>query len=724
MAHIAIIDADEVRRSRLAGFAAEVEPGSVVSDFPLAHEALALLAERPADVVAFDWRISDLGGAAFIRRLRALPGGEDCSVLALTAAVDRKARSAALEAGATDFMRPPFDRRGFVTRLRNLLWVARHKAARPVAGDDGEAGLGDALRRSVERLAQVVDAVPALISATDARERCVFVNAHLANILGAAPDALVGRAAVDLFGPEHGARSIALDRLIRDSGAVLPSFEEDIAGPDGRPIHVLTTKAPLRDADGRIVAVLTTSLDITERKRAEGLLRHLAHHDALTDLPNRSLLADRVRQEIARSRRTDRKFALHVFDLDRFKAINDVLGHHVGDGLLKAVAERLAATVRETDIVARLGGDEFAVMQANVRDLDDIRDFARRVRDALAAPVRYDGHDLSTSASIGVSVFPDDGYDVDELLKTADVAMYRAKAEGRDGYRIYAAGMDETVRSITVLETDLRRAIGKDEFELHYQPQVSLASGRIVGAEALIRWRRESGELVLPADFLPCAEETGLIVPISNRMLREACAQAASWPAHGLPPLRVAVNLSGLQFRKTDVERLALEALAQSGLAPERLELEITETTLVRDAGAVAKQLEALRSRGVRFSLDDFGTGYSSLAYVKHLPFDRLKIAKGFIDNLRAGHDAAIVRAVVTLAHSIGMEVIAEGVETAAQVAHLKGEGCDEVQGFYFGRPMRPETFIELVRREMSFMPPETVAPHGGVSLLAPLQQD
>lgn len=721
MTHIAIIEPDAIVRARLADYAAEVMPGATVSAFALGREALARLAEEPADVIALDWSAPDLEGADFMRRLRALPGGAGASVLALTGHSDHDARDAVIGAGATDFLSSPLDRRAFVNRMRNLLLIASRRLERPQSVDGAEAAPAPKLIRCPDQLAQIVDAMPALISAADLDGVCVFVNARLAAELNAAPEALIGRPMLELFGPEHGARSAALDKLIRNSGAVLPSFEEEIAGRDGRPLHVLTAKAPLRNGDGDIVAVLTTSVDITERKRAEGLLHHLAHHDGLTNLPNRSLLIERLRQEIARSRRTDRKFALHVFDLDRFKAINDVLGHHVGDGLLKAVAERLAGTVRETDMVARLGGDEFAVMQASVDGVDDIRDFARRVREALAEPVRFDGHDLSTSASIGVSIFPDDSHDVDDLLKFADIAMYRAKAEGRDGYRIYAAGMDETVRIITTQEADLRRALELDEFELYYQPQVSLSTGRIVGAEALIRWRRGNGDLVMPSDFLPRAEESGLIIPISNRILREACSQAASWPAQGLLPLRVAINLSGEQFRRTDVERLVLDALARSGLAPERLELEITETTLLRDMAAVAKQLDNLRAKGVRVSIDDFGTGYASLAYVKQIPVDRLKIAKSFIDNLKQGNDAAIVRAVVTLAHSIGMEVIAEGVETAAQVAHLKDEGCDEVQGFYFGRPMRPETFVELVRREMALGPASAETPRGvGLERLEP----
>jgi diguanylate cyclase (GGDEF)-like protein/PAS domain S-box-containing protein len=712
MALICILDDRVTNRNIFAKLAATIEPDVTVRTFANPVEALAWMTDNTPDLVVTDYKMPDLDGAEFTRRFRQLPGCEDVPVVVLTVYEERSFRLSALEAGATDFLQSPVDHHEFLTRARNLLKMRRQQlviASRAVKLEDelrtSERSRAQALRDSSERLAQVIDTVPALISAADRQGRCIFVNAHQAAIKGVGPADLLGRTAVDLFGPERGGRSIALDKLICESGAALPSFEEEIVGDDGERRHVLTTKAPLRDATGDIVAVLTTSLDITDRKRAERHLRHLAHHDALTDLPNRALLHERVRQAIAQARRTDRKFALHLFDLDRFKGINDVLGHHFGDRLLRAVADRLRATVRESDTVARLGGDEFAILQDNVTSVEDTRDLARRIRESLSAPFRFDGEGVSTSASIGIAVFPDNGFDVDELLKNADLAMYRAKADGRDGFKAFAADMDTTARAITVLESDLRRALARGEFELHFQPQVALVTGRIVGAETLIRWRRENGDIIAPGEFLPRAEENGLIVPINNWVLREACAQAAAWSRQGLPPLRIAVNLSGVQFRKVDIENLVAEALEQSGLEPGRLELELTETILLQDTGMVVKQLEALRARGVTFSIDDFGTGYSSLAYVKHFPVDRLKIDRSFIGNLKTdANDAAIVRAIVNLGHSLDLEVIAEGVETAAQVAHLRAEGCDEVQGFYFGRPMPSDMFVDLVRRETLLM--------------------
>jgi len=708
MALVVIVDDRITNRNIFAKLAASIEGGIVVRSFGAPVEALAWLAGNTPDLVITDYKMPELDGAEFTRRFRTLNGCADVPVVVLTVYEERSFRLNALEAGATDFLQSPVDHHEFLTRARNLLKMRRQQvliASRALSLErelrSSERDHEKALRDSSERLAQVIDTVPALISATDRSGRCIFVNAYQAAMKGVEPPELLGRTAVEMFGPEQGGRSASLDRLICESGAALPSYEEEFVTRSGERRHFLTTKSPLRDGGGEIVAVLTTALDITDRKRAEGHLRHLAHHDALTDLPNRALLQDRVRHEIAHARRNDTKFALHLFDLDRFKAINDVLGHHVGDRLLKSVSDRLRGTVRETDAVARLGGDEFAILQTNVLHVDDAKELARRVRAALSASFVFDGEEVTTSASIGIALFPDSAFDFEELLKRADIAMYRAKADGRDGFRVFEADMDTTARAITVLESDLRRALARGEFVLHFQPQVDLESGRILGAEALIRWRRENGDLVPPGDFLPSAEETGLIIPINEWVLNHACQQAAAWRKAGLPPLRVAVNLSAVQFRKQDVQKVVMDAIATSGLEPSLLELELTETILLQDTDLVVAQIKALQQQGVTFSIDDFGTGYSSLAYVKNFPVNRLKIDKSFVHNLKADvNDAAIVRAIINLGHSLGLDVVAEGVETAAQVAHLRAEGCDEVQGYYFGRPMPAEDFVALVRRE------------------------
>jgi diguanylate cyclase (GGDEF)-like protein len=465
---------------------------------------------------------------------------------------------------------------------------------------------------------------------------------------------------------------------------------------------LLTTKSPLRDCSGRVVNVLTTSLDITERKRAEQHLSHLAHHDTLTDLPNRTFLRDRLRRQIARTRRGDRIFALHLLDLDRFKSINDVHGHELGDQLLKAVAERLTSTVGDTEMVARLGGDEFAILQTDVKRADDVTDLAGWIIDILGEPFVLGGHTINTGTSIGITVHPTDGSDADALLKNADLAMYRAKSEGRNTWRMFAADMNAIAREAVVLESDLRKALARKEFQLHYQPQIDIRTGEIVGAEALLRWKRESG-LVGPAEFLPQAEDNGLIVPINEWVLHEACTQAVAWERMGLPPLRIAVNLSPVQFAKQDVARHVMEVLEATGLEPSRLELELTENIVIQNNKSTSDNLRRLQELGVSFSIDDFGTGYSSLAYVKNFPVNRLKIDQGFIRNLENDlNDAAIVRAIVSLGHSLNLDVIAEGVERAEQLEILRKEGCDEVQGYLFSRPLPVKDFVQLFRRAPS----------------------
>ena len=628
-------------------------------------------------------------------------------MVVITAYADRNFRLRALEAGATDFLQSPVDHHEFMTRARNLLKMRMQQQiiksrARSLEQrlETSERSREELLRNSREALAQVIDTVPAMISAADRQGRCVFVNAYQAALVGSSPSLLAGRDVTELFGREQGERSRQLDRLVFESGEGLPSFEEEVTDSDGVRHVFLTTKAALRGAGNDVVSVLTTSLDITDRKVAESHLRHMAHHDSLTDLPNRTLLRDRLQRELARGRRGDRLFALHFLDLDRFKAVNDALGHHLGDRLLQEVGTRLSETVRAEDTVARLGGDEFAILQTEVGNVEEAGQLATRIIDVVTRPFMCDGHEIAISASIGITLHPKDGGDVEELLRNADLAMYRAKEEGRNGYRYFAADMDIHAREAIVLEADLRNALGGDQFVLHYQPQVNLRTGRIVGAEALLRWERPGWGLLRPGEFLPLAEENGLIVAINTWVLREACAQAVVWQKAGLPALRMAVNLSPVQFRKQDVHQLVVQALEDTGLDPELLELELTEGILMQDPEAAAETLRRLRLLGIRFSIDDFGTGYSSLSYVKSFPVDRLKIDQSFVRNLTSDpSDGAIVRAIINLGHSLKLDVLAEGVETAEQLAQLTLERCDEIQGYFISHPLPPNEFRTLMER-------------------------
>ena len=465
---------------------------------------------------------------------------------------------------------------------------------------------------------------------------------------------------------------------------------------DGGFLWVLTRgRVVHRAADGRALRMVGTQIDITRRKEAEQRIEHMALHDALTGLPNRSLFRTRLSSEIAHAARDEGVFAVLVADLDAFKAVNDSLGHPAGDELLRIISDRLRSVVREGDTVARLGGDEFALILTRLEDAGDASRVALRVINAVGQPVDLDGHLISVGVSIGIAMGPDTGTDVDQLFKNADIALYRAKAAGRSTYRFYEPGMDAAVAERNLLQIDIRDAVARGGFTLHYQPVVDLARDEVSGFEALLRWSHPTRGMISPADFVPIAEDSGIIVPLGDWALRAACATAAGWPGH----LRVAVNVSAVQFRQPGLEQSVVRALAASGLPACQLELEITESVLLADAEAVVACLHRLRELGVRIALDDFGTGYSSLSYLRRFPFDKIKIDRSFIREIGDPDTAAIVRAVAGLGARLGTVVTAEGVETATQLEQVRNEGCTEVQGFLFGRPL-PETDVRAFLRD------------------------
>lgn len=510
-----------------------------------------------------------------------------------------------------------------------------------------------------------------------------------------------------MFGEEHRARNEALDRIVFDTTRPLPGFEQDFTDAQGVVRTFLTIKAPLTGVGGQVSGVLTSALDITGRKRMEAHLRHLAHHDQLTDLPNRILLAERMRALIARARRGNHLFALHLIDLDHFKKVNDLLGHSAGDQLLRMIADRLRAAMRESDTIARLGGDEFAILQTDVATSGEAADFAQRILDVVADCVVADSHAMEAAASVGIAIYPDDGLDAENLLKNADLAMYKAKADGGNLFCFYAADMQTRARQEAIMDAELREAIAQQQFLLYYQPQIDLASGELIGAEALIRWQRPGYGIVSPGVFLGRAEENGMIVPLNEWVLRQACLEAKGWMRAGLANLRVSVNMSPIQFRKRAVPLLVARILGETGLDAHLLDLELTEGIMMHDIDAVAADLRLVLGLGVKISIDDFGTGFSSLGYVKRFPVDRIKIDQSFIRNLATDlNDLAIVRTVITLGRSLGLRVVAEGVETAAQVEKLRAEGCHEVQGYYFGRPMPAADFLAVARQARNLSSP------------------
>jgi diguanylate cyclase (GGDEF)-like protein/PAS domain S-box-containing protein len=704
---ILILDDQVTNRKIFERLAESIADDVVVQVFGDPHEALNWLAtNEPPDLVVTDYKMPHLDGAEFIQRFRARPEHAEIPVIVITVHEERRFRLKALEAGATDFLQSPVDHHEFRTRARNLLKLRRQQLilenrAQILASElaQSERSRVAALRDSTERLGQVIDTVPAMVCACDRDGNILFVNACHTTFAGADPAAVVGAGVDRLLGEEQGARHRALDRKVFETEQALPSFEQELIGAAGTPHVFLTTKAPLRDGDDLVVAVLTSSLDITERKRAEAHLLHMAHHDPLTGLPNRSALYDRLRREIARSRRGDRTFALHFVDLDGFKSLNDLLGHAGGDKLLKILAQRLSAMTASTGYVARIGGDEFAVLQTDITRPEDVAALSERIIATICEPIAHAGRRLALGASIGIALHPTDASDANDLLKNADLAMYRAKSEGGNQHCFYVADMASRVRNAALLDAALREALSHHQFQLYYQPQIEVVTGRIVGAEALLRWNHPERGIVAPGEFLARAEENGLIVPINEWVLREAAREAKSWQRRGLPPMRIAVNLSPIQFRRRNVSLQVIQALAETGLEPQWLDLEITESIVMDDDENVTSQLRQLTDLGVGLSIDDFGTGYSSLQYLKRFPIDRLKIDQCFVRNVvQDPSDAAIVRAIISLGHSLELTVVAEGVETRDQIALLTAEGCDELQGYHYGRPMPALQFVELVR--------------------------
>jgi diguanylate cyclase (GGDEF)-like protein len=441
---------------------------------------------------------------------------------------------------------------------------------------------------------------------------------------------------------------------------------------------------------------------IIEANRAEKRIRHLAYNDLLTGLPNRTLFFDLLGQSVAQARSTQSMLAVLFMDLDRFKYVNDNLGHDVGDRLLVAVAQRVRRTVRSVDVVARLGGDEFTVVLTDIDGPAPAATAAQSICRVLAAPFQIDGHDIFVTSSVGIAMYPHDGLDVPTLIKHADSAMYRAK-KTNTGFQFYEASMENTLSEHVRLESDLRRALENSELEVYYQPQARLGDERIIGMEALVRWNHASRGMVPPNDFIPLAEETGLINPLGEFVLRTACAQLRAWLDDGLPSMRVAVNLSVRQLLQKNFADTVEAALQDTGLPPHLLELEITESTLMEQASDTLQALHRLRALGVRLSIDDFGTGYSSLSYLKRFPVDIIKIDRSFVRDVpQDADDAAIIAGIIALAHSLRLEVVAEGVETQAQLDYLKEQFCDLLQGYYLSAAVPAPEFAELVRKRES----------------------
>lgn len=564
-----------------------------------------------------------------------------------------------------------------------------------------------ALRESEARFRTLADSLPVMVWVADAEGRCTWFNKTWLDYTGRTLDQEIGYGWTQEVHPED------VDSCRRSYEKALQArvpftLEYRVKGRDGAYRWILDSGGPRFSPDGALAGFIGGCLDITERKVAEEEARsrevqihHLAYHDALTELPNRSLLLDRLGQALAQAERDGAQTAVLYFDLDRFKTINDTLGHPAGDELLRQVASRLRTVLREGDTVARLGGDEFVILLPHVLTARDAAQVAIKALGAMSVPFSVFGHELHATTSLGVSLFPKDGTDAETLLKHADTALYQAKDRGREQYQFFDARMNAQAHERLLLENHLRRALERGELSLHYQPQIDLRSNAVVGVEALLRWQHPERGMVPPDEFIPIAEETGLIAEIGEWVLRTACNQASTWQAAGLPPVRMAVNLSVRQIlRQFDLPALVGTVLRDSGLAAPSLDLEITESTLMADPGHAIEVLRELHGMGLQITVDDFGTGYSSLSSLKRLPLDRIKIDQSFVRDIpREADDVVIVQTILAMAKQLKIGVVAEGVETLAQCQFLREQRCEEAQGYLFSPPLRAEACTELLAR-------------------------
>jgi predicted signal transduction protein with EAL and GGDEF domain/FixJ family two-component response regulator len=692
---VLVADDDPVMRLLMLEMLAQVGLDGIEAEN--GSEAVALCQNMTPDLILLDVDMPHMDGFLACRKIRQIESGSAVPIIMVTGGDDIEAVTNAYEAGATDFVSKPIN------------W--------PILG---------------HRVLYV-------LRASDAIVRLRLADAHNRAVLAAIPDTFF-RLSKDGFYLDyeqgHDASShFPTDHWVgRHISEVLP---QEISDRLLDQMHLVLETQQVRSVDyelvrfgvvqhfeARLVAtgagdVLGLVRDISERKRTEEQIRRLAYCDSLTGIPNRQAFLETLERELHRSKIGKKKFAVLFMDLDAFKRVNDTLGHNVGDHLLKVVSERLRETIRPSDLVsrgdqgradqsradqshnlARLGGDEFTILIPDLERVENALNVAQRVKDAMRRPFLIEGHEIFVTASIGISLFPEDGDDCNSLLKFADTAMYHAKNCGKNNAKLYSSSLTMQIMSHVKLEVGLRKALKNDELYLLYQPQIDVRSTEIVGVEALVRWRHPERGLISPTEFIPLAEETGLIVPIGEWVLRTACSQASAWQRQTQRQVRMAVNLSAKQFKDENLSQIVISALQDTGLDPRLLELELTEGTLMDDALATMVTLERLRGIGVYLSIDDFGTGYSSMNYLKRFDVRALKIDKSFICGLpQDSENAAITRAIIAMAHGLKMVVVAEGVETDEQLVMLEEYGCDLVQGFYLGHPSPHESITLMLQK-------------------------
>jgi diguanylate cyclase (GGDEF)-like protein/PAS domain S-box-containing protein len=659
------------------------------------EDALASVASAAPDLILLDVMMPGMNGYEVAASLKADPATANVPIIMVTAQMDRRARLAGLNAGAEDFLTKPVERAELSTRVRNLLRLKAMADAHQERNWDLEEQVR-ARTAELQRFRSAMDATADAIWLINRRTmRIVEVNGTASKMLGYSREELLKLGPLELGSASLEQLESVYDRIIAGH-STSELMEVEIRCKDGSLLPVEIRRHAERSGDDwLIVGVLR---DITDRRAVEERLHYLAHYDALTSLPNRTLLYETLRSTLAQAEASGWAVFVLFIDLDHFKNVNDTLGHAMGDELLVQVGNRLVNCLRVRDIVGRLGGDEFAlILLLEDNDPGGAALVAEKIRTVMAEPFDLNGRTLNVTASIGITVHPDDASDTETLIKYADTAMYRAKQAGRDTFRFFTAQMNTELLARRDLEAALDEAIEREEFVLHYQPKVESRSGRITGAEALLRWERPGHGLVSPKDFIPVLEETGRIVDVGRWVIAAACKQIAEWKRSGIGPLQVSVNVSSRQFIERDLDVDVLSALRESGIPGRLLELELTEATLMANTLRTIESLQRLKQSGVKVSIDDFGTGYSSLAYLRRFPIDKLKIDIAFVRHIAdSTDDAAIVLSIIRMAHSLKLSAVAEGVETAAQLAYLRHYGCDFIQGFYFSRPVPAPEFEKM----------------------------
>jgi diguanylate cyclase (GGDEF)-like protein/PAS domain S-box-containing protein len=693
-ARILIVD-DEPVNVQLLAFLLKSSGYDNVSSTLDPRQVATLHLQHRYDLIILDLQMPHMDGFQVMEALRPMERESWLPVLVVTAEPDKKL--AALEAGARDFIGKPFDTVEVLTRIRNLLEVRLfHQESREY---------GVRMERKVrERTAELqrfrgaMDATSDAIFLVDARNMAMLdVSDGACRMLGFSREALLRIDPVALGLAERA----QLERYIDETAPVREHdmVETELLRADGQGAVPVEISWQLQRLD-EMRTLVAVARDISERVQAQQRLKHMSHYDSLTGLPNRTLFFQTLRDSIELAQDKNWRIAVMFITLDRFKIVNDSLGPALGDELLRQFSTRLVRCVRLRDTVGRLGGDEFALILTMTREHreDEAVTVANEVRETLRMPFDLGGQQAALTSSIGIAMYPDDAVDPGTLIKYADVAMVRAKEAGRDGYRFFTAGMNVQVLARLDLEIALRGALDNGQFELHYQPKLDLNTGRVSGVEALLRWRRPGFDLVYPAEFVPVMEETGMVVRVGTWIIDEACRQIAAWSAAGVRDVRVAVNVSSRQFVEGDLEGDIRTAIERHRIDPGLLELELTESALMSNAEHTIAVLQSLKSIGIKIAIDDFGTGYSSLAYLKRFPIDKLKIDIAFVRDITTNaDDAAIAVAIISMAHSLHMQVIAEGVESRAQMALLRRHRCDEIQGFHFSRAVPADELAKLV---------------------------